>query len=265
MWAVRALDARALGPIRSLMKLALFGSTLLVACTGAATARLQLANQTPVAHEITPTPASSLRIKLISVYLAEDVDPATMDNVGQVAMIWLNPECDGDTDGCNVDGMTAPVGGPRITGYFDFAQSTADVDAELGSQDAQIEPGSYRYARVDLCKALDGQAEATVPTLMWAGPGMTAEQPFTSGDCGRTSLPFASALELAAGDSVAVTLGYDLSAALVAGMPGPGSYDIAGDDDADGSPHSFRACADLDATHRDCMDYPDFVPSASRQ
>ena len=34
--------------------------------------------------------------------------------------------------------------------------------------------------------------------------------------------------------------------------------------DADGSQHVFRACADVDADHRDCMDFPDFAPSAAK-
>ena len=115
--------------------------------------------------------------------------------------------------------------------------------------------GSYRYVRVDLCKGLSGHAEPTVPTVMWAGPGMTTEQPFASGVCGRTSLAFDPPLVLAAGDAVEVTLGYDLGASIVSGAPGP-EASIAGLD------HSFQACSDIDATHRACMDFPDFAPSA---
>ena len=96
-----------------------------------------------------------------------------------------------------------------------------------------------------------------------AGPGMSAEQPFTSGDCGRTSAAFDPPLVLAAGDSVAVTLGYDLATSIVAGAPGQG-YTIQGAT-IDGAPHYFRACEDIDADHRVCMDYPDFVPSAAKQ
>jgi hypothetical protein len=188
-----------------------------------------------------------------------------MNNLGSTEMIWLNPQCNGDISGCNIDGFTHPAG-PRITDYFDLARPTAEVNAELNSQGASVSPGTYKYARLELCKALEGEHAPTVPTMMWAGPGMASDQPFTSGDCGRTSLPFDPPLELAAGDSVEVTLGYDLGAAVVAGHPGTDgcSHTIAGHDDPIGEPHCFRACVDIDVSSRVCMDFPDFAPSAAK-
>jgi hypothetical protein len=235
-------------------------------CEGGATARLALANQTtaPAGRgQAVLADGTSLRLKLIAVYLAEDIDPVTQNNVGATEMIWLNPQCEDDISGCNVDGFAQPAG-PRITDYFDLARPTAEVNAELNSQGASVTPGTYRYARVELCKAYGGQQMATVPTMMWAGPGMASEQPFTSGDCGRTSLPFDPPLELATGDAVEVTLGYDLGAAIVAGPPaaGPGCPSIAGYVPASAQ-HCFRACVDVDAGARVCMDFPDFAPSAA--
>lgn len=237
-------------------------------CDGA-TARLALANQT-IAQAANSrallADGTSLRLKIIAVYLAEDVDPVTMNNAGATEMIWLNPQCNDDISGCNVDGFTRPEG-PRVTDYFDLARPSAEVNAELNSQGASVSPGVYRYARIELCKSYDGERIATVPTMMWAGPGMTAERPFISGDCGRTSLPFDPPLALAAGDSVEVTLGYDLGAAIVAGHPGSNqgcSFTIAGHDDPTGAPHCFRECVEVDAASRVCMDFPDFVPSAAK-
>ncbi len=67
------------------------------------------------------------------------------------------------------------------------------------------------------------------------------------------------------GDSVEVTLGYDLSSAVVSGTPMPNNPGtILGATEADGSVHVFRACTDVDADHRDCMDFPDFAPSATK-
>jgi len=243
----------------------------LAACTGSASARLELANQTSA---LSPGVAglladgTSLRVKLVAAYLAEDVDPVSQDNVGRSAMIWLNPECGGDISGCNVAGMALPPG-PRITQYFDLARPSAAVNAELNSQDSAIDLATYRYARVELCKSYGGQTQATVPTLMWQGPGMTAEQAFVSGDCGRTSLPFDPPLVVAAGDAVTISLGYDLASAVVAGAPHPSSphcsFAIAGHDDPGGAPHCFRACVDTAADHRVCMDFPALAPTAARQ
>lgn len=249
---------------------ALLISAALSACTGTASARLELANHTPAAApraDRVLADGTSLRVKLIAAYIAEDVDPVTQDNRGSTAMIWLNPECGGDISGCNVAGMAQPPG-PRVLRYFDLARPSAEVNAELNSQDAPIDPATYRYARVELCKSYSGQTQAEVPTLMWRGPDMAAEQPFVSGDCGRTSLAFDPPLVVAAGDAVTISLGYDLAAAVVAGVPAPGathcSFSIAGHDDPGGQPHCFRACVDI-ADRRDCMDFPDLTPSAARR
>ena len=176
-------------------------------------------------------------------------------------MVWVNPQCEGDVSSCNIEGFSQPVG-PRVTTFFDSARPTAEVNAELNSQDALVSPGTYRFARVDMCKSYDFSLP-TAPTMMWRGPGMTDELAITSGECGRTSLAFDPPLVLAAGDSVEVALGYDLAAAVVSGPPAPPgdgcSYSIAGHTD-----HCFRTCVDVDATTRDCLEFPDFAPTATR-
>ena len=254
------------------MRKKLAAMVMLGACGGGASVKFQMSNDTSSARTTAGAAAAGatasgddvLKLKLIAAYLAEDVAPTTMDNVGATEMIWLNPQCQGDISNCNLSGFAQPAGGPRVTDYFDLARSNAEVNADLNSQAATIEPGSYRYARLEMCKAYPGDTQPTDPTLMWRGPGMTAEQPFTSGDCGRTSVAFDPPLVLATGDAVAVTLGYDLDTSIVAGAPAPGGYGIAGAL-YDGAPHYFRACEDVDADHRVCMDYPDFVPSAAKQ
>jgi hypothetical protein len=237
------------------MRLAVLAIGFVAACDGAS-ARFALSNTTSARVDHVLADGTSLRLKIIAAYLAEDVDPVTMNNLGRSEMIWLNPQCGGDISGCNVDGFTLPDG-PRITDYFDLSRPSAEVNADLNAQDLTVAPGSYRYARVELCKAYGGQSQASVPTMMWAGPGMTAEQPFTSGDCGRTSLAFEPPLVLVAGDAVEITLGYDLATSIMTGAPGPGTS-LAG------VTHEFRACSDIDADHRACMDFPDFAPSASK-
>ena len=242
-------------------------AAMLAGC-GGASAKLQMSNNTSVARtdgtENVLGDGSSLRLKIIAVYLAEDVDPVTMNNIGDNEMVWINPQCGGDISNCNIDGFTLPSG-PRITDYFDLSRTNDEINADLNSQDATISPGTYRYARLELCKAYGGQWTPTVPAMMWKGPDMAAEAPFTSGDCGRTSLAFDPPMVLATGDSVEITLGYDLGASVIGGTPtsdNPGS--VVGATNDDGTEHVFRACVDVDADHRDCMDYPDFAPSATK-
>jgi hypothetical protein len=225
----------------------------LAACAGA-TATLDLDNQTAAARSSVLADGTALRLKLVAVYLAEDVDPVTMDNVGRTAMIWLNPQCEDDIGACNVAGTSGS--GPRITDYFDLARPSAEISADLHAQQLPIDPGAYRYARVEMCKGTPGEGPPSVPTLMWRGPGMPDEQPFSSNDCGRTSQPFAAPLEVAAGDAVEVSLGYDLADAIVTGAPS--TCGIAGD------PRCFRACADTAPGQRSCMDFPDFAPTAQK-
>jgi hypothetical protein len=236
----------------------------LVGC-GGASARLQMSNDTPLARSQDALPdGRALELKIIAAYLAADVDPVTMNNVGDTQMIWLNPQCNGEIDGCNIDGFTMPAG-PRITSYFDLARTTDEVNADLNSEDMTIASGSYKYARIELCKAYGDANVPTVPALKWAGPGMTAEQPLFSGDCGRTSLAFDPPLVLGDGDSVSISLGYNLDAALVSGAPMAGTqYSLDGDMDADGRPHFYRACVDVSDDVRDCMDFPDFAPTATK-
>jgi hypothetical protein len=169
-------------------------------------------------------------------------------------MVWLNPECHDDIERCMPTG--SPGSGPRIEGFFDFSPPTDVVNAALNAQGRDVEPGTYRYARVEFCK----YTMPTEPNLSWAGPGMTAERAMSVGDCGRTSQPFERPLELGDGDTVTVTLGYDLARSIVAGAPDParGGMAIAGEE------RWFRDCVDLDASTRVCMDVPEFVPSASR-
>ncbi len=235
------------------------------ACTSASSVRLELVNQTaapqPRAAAVLAD-GTSLRLKVIAAYLAEDVDPVTQDNIGRSAMIWLNPECADDTRGKKLPA------GPRLMHYFDLARPTAEVNAQLEARDLPIEPATYRYAQIELCGPDGDQTQTAVPTLMWRGPGMTAEESFVSTDCARTSLPFDPPMVVDAGDAVTVSLGYDLAAAVVAGAPHPAAQDcplsLAGHDDVNGEPHCFRACVNLSAAHRVCMDLPELAPSAVR-
>ena len=255
---------RAPRSIRESMRTSLL--LLLVGCTGSASARLEMANQSVTGSNVLAD-GTSLRLRMIAAYLAADVDPMTMNNIGDTAMIWINPECSGDISGCNISGFTQPAGGPRVTQYFDLSRPTAEVNADLDSQDNPVPPGTYRYARVELCKAYPPDTVPTEPTMFWAGPGMASEQPFTSGDCGRTSLAFDPPLVLADGDAVTVRLGYDLARSIVSGPPHPDSphcsLAVAGYDNPDGTPHCFRTCAATDAGLA-CMDFPDFAPTAAR-
>lgn len=236
------------------MRLALSPLVLLAACTGSATAQLELHNDTPVARtQNVLADGTVLRLKMIAVYLSEDVDPTTQNNTGLTSMIWLNDECQGDISGCNSDAFA--TSGNRVTTFFDLARPSAEVTAELNAQQSPIEPGTYRYARVEMCKAQPGE-QAMAPTLAWRAPGMDHEETIATGDCARTSLPFDPPLVLADGDAVSVALGYDLSSAIAVGTS-DGRCGLVGHEAC------FRSCVDLADGQRACMDFPALAPVVS--
>lgn len=75
--------------------------------SSSARARLELQNNTGASsllakaagglalQSIAPTSTSQFSAKMASVYLVEDVDPATSNNVGTIAMLWVSPHCTG--------------------------------------------------------------------------------------------------------------------------------------------------------------------------
>ena len=236
------------------------------ACGGSATASLKMRNDTAIARlgalqdaatsggagdaaYVTP---AVLGIKLVAVYIAEDVDPVTQNNRGNTAMIWLNDECANDIEHCGPASTMAHV----ITTFFDFAQGTAAVNAALNGQGRKVDPGTYRYARVEFCKYGPGDQ----PNVQWQAGTMSAARGLTWGTCAVTSQPFASPLQLQDGDSVEVTLAYDLAKVAMEGTPpagsGPGQLV-----DGAGATHWFSDCIDHDAV-RTCIDWPVFAPSA---
>lgn len=223
------------------------------ACGGKADVKLRVENKTVPGALVAGTDRS-LELKLIAVYLAEDVDPQTQNNIGDTQMIWLNAECKDDIQACVPSG--GPGAGPKVTTFFDFGRPTDEVNAAINGQGRAVKAGTYRYARIEFCK-YGPPAEAN---LRWKGPGMAAPRELIVGDCGRTSQVFSPPLELADGESVTVTLGYDMAQSIQAGAPGQGgSMSIAGVN------HWFRDCEDLADGTRVCMDFPDFQPTATKQ
>ena len=66
-------------------------------------------------ESITPATTTHFQAKLASVYLVEDIDKATSNNIGSIAMLWTSPHC---TSGDDCD-------------YFYFARPSAVVNADL--------------------------------------------------------------------------------------------------------------------------------------
>jgi hypothetical protein len=249
-------DAR----VGAMMGAVLCSAAMSVGCSGApsssqsAKAKLGLRNDTG-GGGLTTQQAGGLRfqditlsftqyfgMKLASVYLAEDVDPTTQDNVGQVADLWVSPRCT-SADDCD---------------FFNFARATGAVNADLNSQSLEVQLGTYRYARLEFC--YHGE-RPTQPNVSWQGADLSSPHGFIGGGCGVTSKEFNPPLVLVPGDDVSVELGYDLADSTSVGpAENPGQNALTA---PDGHGVGFDDCAVNDAmTQKDCFRIPGFVPTA---
>jgi hypothetical protein len=194
------------------------------------------------AYAATLSTPSAFRLKLIAAYLAEDIDPVTENNIGMTSMFYINPECGEDLMHCNVADGTAEDGLPYdhiISTFFDFTQGNVAVNQALNAQDREIEPGTYRYVRLEFCK----QSDPNAPNASWQGGLVNQEVRFTSNNCVVNSAVMDPPLVLKDGDSAIVQLSYDYSDAIRTGADAQGSS-CTGEGDS-----------------KTCFQIPTFVPS----
>jgi hypothetical protein len=184
------------------------------------------------------TTPTLLEIKFISAYLAEDVDPDTQNNIGQTEMFYLNPECNEDIGNCGVGSEYAN----NIQTYFDFSQTTAQVNAQLNSQARPIAAGTYKYVRLEFCKTLSGNEDSH--NIQFTAGDMTEPYSYARSNCAVTA-EIVPPLTVSDGDSVTVSLAYDITDLTAIWDENPGM-----DECSDTSP-SF------------CTPFPTFVPSAT--
>jgi hypothetical protein len=196
-----------------------------------------------LALAVDPSVPTIFRMKLVAAYLSEGIDPVTQDNRGRTPMIYLNPECQGDIEHCDISPGTAPDGTPIsriVQSSFDFALPADQVNAALNAQARSVQTGSYRYVRLEFCKYNIGGAT----NVTWGTPDTGATE-FTGGDCVVTA-EISPPVSIGGGDEVTVTLNYDLAGTVQTG------------DTASG-----QSCSGIGAT-RACFTVPTFVPSATK-
>lgn len=205
-----------------------------------------------------PAPASGVTptvfgVKIVAIYLAEDVDPVTMQNTGDVQRIWTNPACDSDGTHCGIDAWSGPY---QVKDYFDLAQPSEVVNARLNSQGETVELGTYRYLRFDMAGVTPLGPDST-PNLRFGTGADTSEIRFRGNNY---TILLDPPLTLVTGDSAVVTLAYDVTDALY-GDPTldtsrpPAGYDI-----------SEWYCADVsrDPAGPPCLAFHGFEPSIHR-
>jgi len=212
--------------------------------TGTLLHSLSLLN--PIFSPMTATEApASFEMKLITVYLTEDIG-ADQSNSGKTAFIYLNPDCEDDISHCDISGGDAEDGSPMdkiVTSYFDFGADSAAVNTAVNAQSRSIDAGSYKYVRMEFCKYNNENA----PNIKWTPDG-GSELEIQRNTCTVNSTEISPALEVAEGDSVTVTLAYDLSATVTTGLS-----TNQGDGCDGGTSGSIK-----------CFQLPTFVPTATK-
>lgn len=215
---------------------------------GSATATLRFEDDSGSA--LTEYSPATFQMKLIAAYIAEDVDEQ-WDNVGSTSMFFVNEGCQEDLMHCDISGGTAENGAPIdkiVEQYFDFSPG-ADVNAALNAQARSVAPGSYHYVRLEFCKWNQGAAN----NVRWSGTfgdDHVDVRELQRNTCTVNSARMEPPLELADGDDVVVTLGYDLGSA------------VAGGDSSDAAPPYGDDCAEVGG-RRYCFTVPQFVPRAA--
>lgn len=135
---------------------------------------------------------TSFKMKILAAYVVEDIDASTSDNVGQVGMVWLNPKCTSIND-CK----------PSMVDYSDLTDPT-EFNTLLNSQALPISTGTYRYVRIEFCQGSADDENVQVTNG-------SATKNFTYGGCGVTSEELSSPIFLEEGQSIKVSVSYDLS------------------------------------------------------
>jgi hypothetical protein len=192
-------------------------------------------------------------IRIVAAYLAEDQD-GQMNNVGNVGRLWTNPVCDADLYRC---GIGAGAGANRVTEYFDLALPTEEVNARLNAQGSTIAPGTYRLLRLDLAGP-QAAAERDVPNMRY---GMTGEGPVEVRRDNVYAVTLDPPLVLADGDTVTLSLGYDVHDSYFAGDEVDGSHP------PEGTTFQDWYCSDErngEAGVSPCLRFSGFKPAVAR-
>jgi hypothetical protein len=187
---------------------------------------------------------TEFKMMLIAAYITEDINATTQNNVGQTAMVYLNPDCADDIMHCDISAGTAEDGAAYshiVTSFFDFGGTSATVNAALNSQGKTIAAGTYKYARLEFCKVNTGNAN----NIKW-NDGTVGEQSFKRNQCTVNSSAFTTPISVTSSSTVTITLTYDYSSAITTGASATGDN-----------------CVNQGTAGGVCFTLPTFVPSAS--
>jgi len=133
----------------------------------------------------------------------------------------------------------------NVNTFLELARDSAEVNKDLNSQSLPVLPGTYNYVKMDVCIG-----SASTETMKFQADGMPAVQGAKNGTCGITSAKATTPITIAEGESVTISLTYDLAGTV---------YDY-GVGMSKGDNCYFSA----DNSFRRCVNFPKITLSASK-
>lgn len=198
--------------------------------------------------------ATTYGMKIVQIYLNEDVAEDGWSNKGTNAYIWINPACETQTeeDGSIKIANNGQCDTKKITTYFNLARPTAQVNADLNAQQIPVPAQTYRYIRMELCDQKNSDNNVQVAST---SGGLTTPAELRTSGCVIAPAKINPPLEVSDGGSVTISLAYDLSKALV-----DYNYDSTTNTSTGGSASSTCALAD-DGQGIRCLGEVVFTPT----
>lgn len=187
-------------------------------------------------------PPTELSVRIASVYLSYDLNPdgsnATPPSGDQepTQAVYAPPSCDlretspgvfgqPNLATCGLDlGATSSAGAPITSqpGYVDLAQSSSEVAAALGAGKFAVDPGTYKYLRLEVGTNALGMPGNGNPDTLPAGTAMNFRfksagmaAPYELRRMAGLDVQLAQPLVIAAGDAVEIELRYTVIPVLV--------------------------------------------------
>jgi hypothetical protein len=179
-----------------------------------------------------PTTPSYVGVKMLAVYVAQDVDNTTQQNIGTSAIFWLNSEC------TSIDTCTSE----KVTKFFNFSAPSSLLNAEITKQNRLIEANTYKYIRLEFCK--NG---AISPNWVVNHPGFDTPLTWAMNQCGVTA-KIDPPIVATASTQFIVTVEFDVRGSVTEVACGSSSIQCKGIAQTNGKCY--------------CFWMPDFIPSA---
>jgi hypothetical protein len=160
---------------------------------------------------------SAYGLKILNVTVSPDEEGA---KTGPAGTIWMNEACKTATAEAELeedvfyeyDYMAEDCSVDQVEEFFDLARTTEEVNAELNSQAHKILPGTYNYVQVSFCIGTPSSENA-----QFQAEGMSQPYQVTSGVCGISSAKATSPIVVKTGETVTISLTYDLTNAIYTG------------------------------------------------